>query len=434
MTAPQPTAGAGPRGSARPSLTPAQQARGRRLALASHPFHMTFRRIFTEDLPTLALVSLGAGDAAVGFQRAFEPLSALVQLPSLRALTHMRKRSLLLLGQAGALLGGLPLLFFPTLVALGPQAGVGVALASLAFTAAGLGVAETPWFPLLHGYVPSDRIGRFFGTLRSSWHLALIVGYLAAQRWLSAHPGRFAPVFAAAWLCGLVRVALVLRLPEAGGVLGERIRVRRALRALAAHPELRRYLLGVSLAGGARRVLMPFAIVVMRRVIGMTEAQVLLATLASFVGGFIALYAAGRAADRVGSAPIFRACGLGLAALALGMCLLQAPGPGVVALAAGLFCGIAGLAAAFGVADTNVLFALAPAEDPTAVLTTATAVSAVAYAIAPIAAGLGLQLAIAAGVDELHAYRTVFALSAVAFATSWIQRRRFGVGRPLADP
>ena len=153
---PPPAAAAAPA-----ALSPADQARGRRLALVSQPLHMTLRRLFTEDLPTLALVSLGAGDAAVGLQRAFEPLSALLQLPSLRALAHAGKRTLLLTGQCLALAGALPLLFFPALAALPPGAGTAVALASLGLTAAGLGVAETPWFPLLHGVLglANDELG-----------------------------------------------------------------------------------------------------------------------------------------------------------------------------------------------------------------------------------------------------------------------------------
>jgi predicted MFS family arabinose efflux permease len=427
MHEPQPSAARTQDGTPPAALPPEEQARGRRLALLSHPFGMTYRRLVTEDLPTLALVSLGAGDAIVGLQRAFEPLSALLQLPSLRALAHMSKRALLISGQCVAVVGGLPLLFFASLSALGQDTAVLVALASFAIAATGLGIAETPWFPLLYSYVRPDRIGRFFGTLRSSWHLALIVSFLGAQRWLSAHPGEFAPVFAFALACGVLRIALVWRLPERTDAPRERIRARRALAELVGRPELRRYFLGVALAGGARRALIPFAIVVMRRVIGMTEAQVLVATLASFVGGLIALYAAGRAADRFGPAPVFRASGIGLAVLALGFCALSEPGPGAVVLSAALFCGIAALGAAFGVADTNVLFSLAAPENPTPVLTAATAATSAAYAVAPVLAGLALQLAIGLGVEELLAYRALFVTAAVALAVSWIPLQRFGL-------
>ncbi|CAG0986325.1 hypothetical protein MYXO_02148 [Myxococcaceae bacterium] len=407
------------------ALPAAEQARGRRLALSSHPFQMTFRRLFSEDLPTLALVSLGAGDAAVGLQRAFEPLSALLQLPALRALRRMSKRRLLLIGQVVSLVGGLPLVFFATLADLGPETRVAAALGALALASVGFGLAETPWFPLLYGYVPSDRIGRFFGTLRSTWHLALIVSYLGAQQWLARHPGSFGPLFAFGWACGFVRVGFALRFPDRSTGGGPTVRARDGMRALAGSPELRRYFVGVSLCGGARRAITPFAIVVMRRVIGMSEAQVLVATVASFAGGLLALYAAGRLADRLGSAPVFRWSALGLAALSLGLCGLREPGTTSVAIAAALFCGIAALSAAFGVADTNVLFSLAPAANPAPVLTAAAASTAVSYAAAPLLAGAALEIALSNGVDELLAYRALFVVAAIVFAVSWIPLRGF---------
>ena len=158
----------------------------------------------------------------------------------------------------------------------------------------------------------------------------------------------------------------------------------------------------------------------------------LVATVASFVGGLLALYAAGRLADRVGSAPIFRWSGLGLAALSLGFCFLSEPGEGSVALAAALFCGIAALSAAFGVADTNVLFTLAPADNPAPVLTAATSASAISYAAAPLLAGTALEIALAHGVNELLAYRVLFVVAAAAFAVSWIPLRAFSDGERAA--
>jgi MFS family permease len=150
------------------------------------------------------------------------------------------------------------------------------------------------------------------------------------------------------------------------------------------------------------------------------------------VGGLGALYAAGRAADRFGPAPVFRASGLGLAVLALGFCALREPGHGAVLLSAALFCGIAALAAAFGVADTNVLFSLASPENPTPILTAAAAATSSAFAVAPVLAGLALQLAIGLGVEELVAYRALFVVAAVAFAVSWIPLQRFGLAQVQA--
>src|SRR5690606_38466068 len=88
------------------ALSPAERRRGRRLAVLSHPAGMTHRTLYTEQLPTLALVGLGASEALVGLQRAFEPASQLLQLVALRAVGRVRKRTILVTGQAVAVAAG----------------------------------------------------------------------------------------------------------------------------------------------------------------------------------------------------------------------------------------------------------------------------------------------------------------------------------------
>jgi hypothetical protein len=249
------------------TLTAAERRRGRRLAFMSHPAAMTHRLVYTEQLPTLALVGLGVGEWAVGLQRGFEPLGQLLQLPTLRLVGRFSKKQVLIGGQIIAVVGGLPMVAYAALAAGAgpwPQA---VALVSLAAAAAGVVVSQTVWFPLLRGYVEPAGIGRFFGLLRTGWHLTLIGYYVAAQRWLAAHPGSFSPLFAVATLCGALRIALVARLPEAASVDGERVRVREILAVLRGGAVLRAYLYGVGLCGAARRAVIPFAIVMMRRVL-----------------------------------------------------------------------------------------------------------------------------------------------------------------------
>jgi hypothetical protein len=48
-----------------------ERARGRVLAIASHPAGNAFRYVFTQQLPTLALVALGASELQVGLQGSF---------------------------------------------------------------------------------------------------------------------------------------------------------------------------------------------------------------------------------------------------------------------------------------------------------------------------------------------------------------------------
>lgn len=405
------------------ALTPAERARGRRLAFISHPAAMTHRLVYTEQLPTLALVGLGASEWAVGLQRGFEPLGQLLQLPTLRLVGRFSKRQVLIGGQVMAVVGGLPMVAYAWLVdgqGAWPQA---VALASLAAAAAGLVVSQTVWFPLLRGYVEPAGIGRFFGLLRTGWHLTLIAYYVAAQRWLAAHPGSFSPLFALAALCGVLRIALVTRLPEAAAGGAERVRARDILSVLRRDAGLRAYLYGVGLCGAARRIVIPFSIVMMRRLLGLSDAQVVLATIAYFAGGFVSLYLWGRLVDRFGPRPVFRAAGVLLAAVYAGLVVGVAVA-GTAAMVAFFFV-VSVLSAGFGVADTHVRFTLAPAASPLRHLVAADVVSSVLYGLSPLLAGVLLDFGLNADVAPLAAYRAVYACAAVLTLLSLVPLRRF---------
>ena len=104
------------------SLTRDERRRGRRLAVTSHPLGMTFQVAFTSHLPTLALVSLGASELQVGLQTALLSALQILQLPTLRAVAHVPKRTILVGGHCLALVGALPMLFFDSLSDLGAMA------------------------------------------------------------------------------------------------------------------------------------------------------------------------------------------------------------------------------------------------------------------------------------------------------------------------
>lgn len=403
-------------------LPPAERRRGRRLAVLSHPAGMTHRTVYLEQLPTLALVGLGASEALVGLQRAFEPLSQLLKLGALRAVGRVRKRSILLAGQLFAVLAGLPLVAYGAFAAAGPEAGPAFALASLALCAVGVVIGNSVWFPLLRGYVEPGRTGEFFGVLRTGWHLVLIAYFLAAERWLAAHPGSFGPLFAVASLAGLLRLALVARLPESDGDPRLRPRVRDALALVRAEPRLRRYLAGMTLYGTARRAATPFAIVMMRRTLGLSDADVALTTAAFYAGGFASLYGWGRAVDRFGPGPVFQAAALGTAALLTAFAAFgsAATAPTMV----GFFFLLSVLGAGFGVADTHVLFEIAPEREPTPTLVVADVITSLAYGAGPFVAGLLLDAALGAGSDPGAAYRLLFLAASVLTALSPLPLRR----------
>lgn len=408
-----------------PELPPETRARGRRLAIASHPAGMTHRTVYTEWVPTLALLGLGANEAIVGLQSAFDPIGHLLQLPVLRAVGRTSKRTLLVAGQVLALLAGLPLLAYGWLHARpGPET-TALVLVSLAGTAAGIAVCDTVWFPLLRSYVERDQIGRFFGILRSGWHLTLIAYFLGARGWIAANPGSLAPLFAVGTAAGVLRIALIARLPERSERTGRPLRVREALALLRTSRPLRRYLAGVGGQAALWNATAPFVIVLMRRVLGLSEAQVLLATVAAYTGGLVSLYAWGRVVDRVGPARVFRWTALGLAATVLALAAVRGPGPLAAPWLTAFFFVAAVLRAGFGVADTHVLFQLAPPDSPARLLVVASVCVHLARGVAPLVAGVALERALAAGAAPLAAYQALFVASAALHAMVFLPLRRF---------
>lgn len=406
-------------------LAPAERARGRRLAIASHPFGMTHRIVMSEHLPTLALVALGASEGLVGLQRTCVHLAVLLQLPALAMLASVRKRQVLLAGQLLALAGGLPLLAFGALASHGGDAAPRIALASFAVAAAGFSVSETVWFAMLHGFQEPARIGRFFAWLRTGWHVALIAYFLGAQRWLATHPGSFGPLFAVGFAAGVVRAALIARLPERHEGGDAAPRVREALALVVREPMLRRYLAGIALGGAMRGVVFTFALVLLRRVIGFEEGQVLYTTAALYAGGLATLWLWGRVVDAVGAWPVFRWTSLGQALLVLGLLALHEPSGGGLALAVALFFGIYALGAGFDVADTHTLFGLAPDAAPARTLVAARVVELLIRAAIPLVAGIGLEAALALDFAPLAVYRTLFVACAAASALASFPLRAF---------
>ena len=390
-------------------LSRPDRRRGRRLAIASHPLGNTFRLVFTQHLPTLALVSLGASEFQVGLQSAFVFVFIALQLPTLRVIARFPKRSLLVASHLFAVLTALPLVFWGQLEALPGETSVFVAMLSFALVAAGFCVGETVWFPLLRAYVHPQKIGRFFGILRTGWHLALIFFYLFSQWWLSRHPGDFSTLFGVGWALGLARTFLIARLPERSERTGERIRVREAL-ALLRDTRLRRYLETVAWSHSMRLAAVPFVIVMLRRVVGFSDTEVIYTTVAHFTGGVVSLYAWGRIVDRVGAVAVLRVTTVGQALL-VGALFAFEPVAAVVPLMVLWFFGLSVLASGHGVADTHVLFELTPPEAPARTLVLGAVGVGVAAGSMPILAGALLGAWLPDGIEgALDVYRSFFAL------------------------
>jgi hypothetical protein len=187
---------------------------------------------------------------------------------------------------------------------------------------------------------------------------------------------------------------------------------------------LRRYLAGMILSGAGRRAALPFAVVMMRRSMGLSDADVVLTTVASFAGGFASLYGWGRAVDRFGAAPVFRLTALASATLLLGLAVVG-PDASLLAMIAFFFL-LAALAAGFGVADTHVLFGLAPPEAPARMLVIAAVVTSLLGSLSPLLVGGGLEWMLAGReAGRVVVYHGFFVGAAVVYAMTFVPLRHF---------
>ncbi len=408
-----------------PPLSDSDRTRGRWLAIASNVPGMTFWTAFTGQLATLALISLGASETLLGVQSGLHLGFQGLQLPALRFVGWLSKRSILVSGQLFAQVAALPLVFFGVVAALEPSTARAIVFASLVLTAIGLNFSDLVWFPLLRGYVDADRIGRFFGVIRSTWHVGVILFFLGGQYWLAAHPGGFGLLFGVAWLAGALRVALLWRLPERSERSATRIRAREALALVRSDRRMRRYLIGICWGAGVRVSVLPFTIVMLRRTLGFSDSEVLLMTIAQFVGGLVSLYLWGALVDRVGPYVVFRFTSLATAALYVGLTQLDSGSSFTLYAAVAFFFLHAILGAGYGVSDTRVLFTLAPPEAPARTLVVGGSLTGLAIGLSPALVGTALDPLLARAADPLTVYHGFFWIAAALEALSFLPLRVF---------
>jgi MFS family permease len=154
----------------------------------------------------------------------------------------------------------------------------------------------------------------------------------------------------------------------------------------------------------------PFVIVMLRRVVGFSETEVIYTTMAHFTGGVVSLYAWGRAVDRVGAARVLRATTIGQGLLIASLFVFT-PGGAVVPLMVFWFFALSVLASGHGVADTHVLFELTPPEAPVRTLVLGAVGVNLTAGIMSVLAGALLQVWLPEGLEgALDVYRTFFSL------------------------
>jgi MFS family permease len=154
----------------------------------------------------------------------------------------------------------------------------------------------------------------------------------------------------------------------------------------------------------------PFVIVMLRRVVGFSDTEVIYTTVAHFTGGVASLYAWGRVVDRVGAVAVLRVTTVGQGLLIASLFAFE-PVAAVVPLMVLWFFALSVLASGHGVADTHVLFELTPPEAPARTLVLGAVGVGIAAGLMPILGGGLLEVWLPERVEgALDVYRRFFAL------------------------
>ena len=336
-----------------------------------------FYTLRSGQLATLYAQKFGAGDFMVGVVNGVLMLGMLASLLLPDIVERFNKRRVLLTSLAASIIVFLPMLFIPWVAsATSNRIALLVLTVSLLAHVLMLCGQRGTWFPILHDFLPSREIGRFFGRLRVSWQSASIGLFLVFSLMVSkdAPVSRF-QIFLAVLLFGAsLRLVFHTQLPQkpvaASGTRGPRARIRQMMsdRAFARFTFF-------SMVAGSLTLWMAPTLVIYAKLLDVSDRLVVLLMLTQMVSRTAGFSVWGRMADREGLPKLYR-WGFSLIAAGFAMWLpisylARAQGNPQAALA-WMFVSLAVLAvgeSAVNIAITHHSFKLTPSERAPSYLT-----------------------------------------------------------------
>jgi len=321
-----------------------------------------------------------------------------------------------------------------------------VMMVALALTGYGafrsLGMAG--WFPLINDNVPDENRGRFFGRLRTSWQLMVVV-YTAAVGWLLGHHPtlwKFQVVFAIAVATNMAMTAGILRIPEAP--LAPRSSGLTFWRMLAAPFRDRPYvyfLLFGSLFNLAAAMAGPFALLCLKGTLGAGDNFIVWMDTVASLGAAATLPMSGRIVDRFGGRIVFALLVPMLAALNLLWLFANPMDPHWRTIIAGFYLLQGILVFGIGVGITDMMLGSARPGHQSAYINIAFVLNVLAAGVGPFLGTLAARsfagLSFNLGALTLDANRWVFLcrfllmLVSVWFVTRLSREHGGRVGAPL---
>lgn len=374
------------------SLTREQQERGmRNVIIAAVTGTLFFQALLNGGPLILYARRLGAGDVIIGLLTAVIQICVILQVPLAREVEARGKKRMLVPGIVLSVVFALPMVFLrylPETPGLRPA----VLLAAVGLLAVMRQPVLVSWMPLLSDVVPDDERGRFFGRMRTVWHLAalslaLVIAAAFGER---SDWWQFQALFSVGILAYLVRLPFVRRIPE----LAPHPRTEGRSRLSFYRQALRDrsfmiFLAMLGIAGFMNVMMGPFTITYMEDILVYRhDLIVFAATALPILGGILTLMLWGHLADRIGNHAIFAVTLIGTAVTRL-VWPFVAPDSTVSVIAVCLSLFFRGLLlAGFGIAATRYLYNALPADNKSGYVSTYTMAAGVATGLGPLLGGL----------------------------------------------
>jgi MFS family permease len=294
------------------------------------------------------------------------------------------------------------------------------------------GISSCAWLPWITALVPGPLRGKYLVRDTAVQSVASFITFLIAAACLAGNPGswQFAILFAFSAAMGAVSLPFLKRIPDAA--VPEEIRVgkgRVPWMEMVRFPPFRKLLwvlVGYSVAYGG---LTSFTVAFLKTEIGMSEAQILLVTSVSFLGGLGSLWFLGSRLDHLGSKPVLTFCFAAWVAVLGGWIALSGgvfPARLSLVLLLQFLMGL--LASLIQMANTRLAMAIIPVMGRNHFFAIYSTVGNVTLGVAPIVWGLlidavGSHSPIWLGI-AWNRYTVFFAAAALAFAVTLAIARR----------
>lgn len=251
---------------------------------------------------------LGASATVLGVLAGLMPLLVIFQMPA-AAFVHR-------VGYKRFVYGGwwtrVTFIFFMALVPMTGgflNAATRVALILVLIFAFSLarGISSAAWLPWITTLVPPPARGRYLSLDAAFTNLASFISFLVGALCLGTHPRpwQFSLLFLLSALMGATSLAFLKRIPDVSTPDEVRASSTRvpwlAMARFAPFGKLLRVTVVWSVAYGGMTA---FTVAFLKVIVGMVEANILLVTSASFLGGLCSLWFLGSRLDTLGSKPV----------------------------------------------------------------------------------------------------------------------------------